>query len=288
MEWPVRPRGSEGVVGSRQAFPFSVGALCRESTSGSAFVQPFTRTESWPVRPRRSAAERRQQRLRAEARVVQRLLKGFAQLHDHRGCRTTLLGSALAQALQLPHRATPFTPQPRFGTSSVLHQNTVPVSGINCGEQTPPHAPFMADCMDDPLVWRHPCEERQDQVGHCQVESTSVLPDLAGEWQPHPPSHCTTPRALECPTAVCDVPADAPGPSTSERSTLRFGKGSGIVSEPHPPGTDRSHSETHFSRCRNEKDKAGYRIWVLRRHSMPHMTANLISFSDGLLAKRPG
>ena len=100
-----------------------------------------------------------------------------------------------------------------------------------------------------------------------------MLPDLAGEWQPLLPSHCPTPRALEPPTALCDVPADAPGPSPNERSTLRSGKGRGIVSEPHPPGTVRSY----------DTNKARRRVWVLKRHSMAHMTASLIRSAEALL-----
>ena len=50
-------------------------------------------------RTRRSGAQRRAQDMRAEARMVQRLLKCFAQL-QHRGCGSTALGQALAMALQ--------------------------------------------------------------------------------------------------------------------------------------------------------------------------------------------
>ena len=53
---------------------------------------------SWPVRPRRSAAERKAQKRRAEARVVQHLLRAFNDL-SHRGCKPTRLGEALAHAL---------------------------------------------------------------------------------------------------------------------------------------------------------------------------------------------
>ena len=49
-------------------------------------------------RTRRSGAKRRAQAMRAEARVVTRLLKCFSQLH-HRGCGNSVLGNALAKAL---------------------------------------------------------------------------------------------------------------------------------------------------------------------------------------------
>lgn len=53
----------------------------------------------WPRRPRRNAAARREQKLRAEARTVQKLLRGFQALAAHRGCRPSVLGAALASAL---------------------------------------------------------------------------------------------------------------------------------------------------------------------------------------------
>ena len=54
---------------------------------------------------RRSAAERRQQAARAQARVVQSLLQGFRELSAHRGCQPTQLGRALAAVLTSGQRA---------------------------------------------------------------------------------------------------------------------------------------------------------------------------------------
>lgn len=51
-------------------------------------------------RPRRPAAARRLQRYRAEARLLQRVVGGLADLGQHRGCRRTRLGDALLQALR--------------------------------------------------------------------------------------------------------------------------------------------------------------------------------------------
>ena len=50
-------------------------------------------------RTRRSAAARRAQRERATARVAQALLRGFAELRQHRGGRPSRLAAALAAAL---------------------------------------------------------------------------------------------------------------------------------------------------------------------------------------------
>eukprot|EP00969_Alexandrium_andersonii_P084175 3713789-Alexandrium_andersonii.AAC.1 len=52
-----------------------------------------------PRRPNRSAAERRQQYRRAEARALGLLLRQFEAL-DHRGARPTRLGAALHAALR--------------------------------------------------------------------------------------------------------------------------------------------------------------------------------------------
>ena len=47
----------------------------------------------------RVARERHEQYLRSDARMVQRMLKGFQQLHLHRGSNVTCLGKALELAL---------------------------------------------------------------------------------------------------------------------------------------------------------------------------------------------
>jgi len=67
---------------------------------------------SLPARPRRSAAERRAQAQRAHFRVVQRLLRGFHSVQDHRGCQPTALGAALGQALSVPYGSPPPVSRP--------------------------------------------------------------------------------------------------------------------------------------------------------------------------------
>ena len=52
-----------------------------------------------PHKRKKTALERREQRRRSEARLVQRLLKGFASIHTHRGGTVSVLGKALARAL---------------------------------------------------------------------------------------------------------------------------------------------------------------------------------------------
>lgn len=53
-----------------------------------------------PLRRKKTAAERRAQRLRAEARLAQRLLRALASLDAHRGCASSRLGAALFAALR--------------------------------------------------------------------------------------------------------------------------------------------------------------------------------------------
>lgn len=55
-----------------------------------------------PRRPNRSAADRRAQKQRAEARSIQRFLKGIDSLLLHRGSQPSALGLALSTALRAP------------------------------------------------------------------------------------------------------------------------------------------------------------------------------------------
>ena len=63
--------------------------------------EPGRENASWRgPRRRKSAMERRAQRLRAEARCVQRLLRGLSEVHAHRGGALGIIGQALLRALQ--------------------------------------------------------------------------------------------------------------------------------------------------------------------------------------------
>ena len=63
-------------------------------------------------RRKKSAAERRAQRSRAEARVVGRLLAAFSDLSHHRGSAPTRLGRAFAAALAAGGAERPCAPEP--------------------------------------------------------------------------------------------------------------------------------------------------------------------------------
>ena len=68
----------------------------------------FDHVPRYQRRPNRSAAERRLQAARAQARAVQRLLAAFQAL-GHRGCEPTALGRALLETLQTTRTRQPGT-----------------------------------------------------------------------------------------------------------------------------------------------------------------------------------
>ena len=51
-------------------------------------------------RRKKSAADRRAQRLRAEGRLMQHMLKCLSDIGSHRGCKLSRLGEVLANTLQ--------------------------------------------------------------------------------------------------------------------------------------------------------------------------------------------
>ena len=55
--------------------------------------------KAWPSRPRRSAAERREQKRRAQARVLQAMLRTLTSVNKHRGCQLSKIGKAYAKVL---------------------------------------------------------------------------------------------------------------------------------------------------------------------------------------------
>merc|ERR1711892_747250 len=71
-----------------------------------------------PPRRKKTAKETREQFLRADARTVQRLLKGFDSIANHRGNRLTALGTALRNALS---NAPPSQPKSTASPSPCRH-----------------------------------------------------------------------------------------------------------------------------------------------------------------------
>ena len=84
------------------------GALLRcLSCAASAMADPSSTSMVWPLHPHRTAAERRAQALRAQGRLVQKLLASFEALTSHRGCRASRWASALSAALRVPASEAP-------------------------------------------------------------------------------------------------------------------------------------------------------------------------------------
>ena len=69
------------------------------------------------VRRRKTAAERRAQRHRSEARFLQRALNGLNDVHAHRGGTLTRFGLALRESLSRLSSGTEVPPPPADGTS---------------------------------------------------------------------------------------------------------------------------------------------------------------------------
>ena len=94
-----------------------------------------------PARRRKSAAERRAQRLRAETRFVECFLKGVANLRAHRGSQPSQLGEALAlllapaSVLPGPVRGAPASAPRRFvGAAGSSSHRCAPVSAPVAGD----------------------------------------------------------------------------------------------------------------------------------------------------------
>ena len=100
LETEPRPSRTVGCCNGGSAPPI---LSLRTRVSFSPFLpraMAWGEPSSDPRHPRRkkTSAERRQQRLRASARVSSALLRAFSAL-QHRGCQHTNLGAALAHAL---------------------------------------------------------------------------------------------------------------------------------------------------------------------------------------------
>ena len=88
----------------------SVGWTVISSPAPGVSLVFFSRAAMATAAPRRddrSAASRREQYRRAEARRVRYLPKGFVEVSNHRGCATSRLGAALQKLLAADTAATP-------------------------------------------------------------------------------------------------------------------------------------------------------------------------------------
>ena len=182
----------------------------------SAFMASLHPTFALPRR-RKSAAERREQRLRAEARSIQKF--GIAQLHGHRGSEPTLIGFALSRVLQ--------TEVPREASSS----ESMPTSVVHPAHGFPQSAPSAV--VPPPAVSRDVVQtpNRETAPGRPQVTvDTSAASSSAagvvlttvsqiGRTQPDRPPGCFISQPMGSDPFVQRSPFsgfDAPGQDVSD------------------------------------------------------------------------
>jgi len=92
--------------------------VAKRTESGICPFPPLLLVMEHPPRRKKTAKETREQFLRADARTVQRLLKGFDSIANHRGNRLTTLGTALRNALS---NAPPSQPKSTASSSPCRH-----------------------------------------------------------------------------------------------------------------------------------------------------------------------
>ena len=119
-------------------------------------------------RPRRTGADRRKQQVRAEGRLVQRLLKCFVELDDHRGCAASRLGRALAVALRAAHSAPAMSPTTELVSGEAFG------GAVARGEPQVQHGTSMG-CPHTPVV--------APDLGEADTAAVDVQMDLAEESQ---------------------------------------------------------------------------------------------------------
>ena len=117
-----------------------------------------------PPRRRKSAAERRAQRARADSRALQRVLTGLRDVHEHRGCQLSRAGRVFHDILNAQNAQT-------------LRSEPLNVYGGFVGTWEP-LLPAPQVARDDP-----PLEQPSDHQAHCYQEAQGVHP-LSGTWSP--------------------------------------------------------------------------------------------------------
>ena len=83
---------------------------------------------AFPPRRKKTSQERRDQRARADGRMIQRIIKSVSSLNNHGGSRPTKLGSALVEALLKGHwnvEAPVFVPY-TTGVSAYKYNDNLP------------------------------------------------------------------------------------------------------------------------------------------------------------------
>jgi len=122
--------------------------------------------EGPPVRRKKSASERREQRLRADARSLQRILKGLYSTATHRGSQLTKIGRSLLEVIQ---RDSATTPPPTHGPDK-SSSNSVPSPASTLPSVLARRVPRMASCLEE-----HGPDKSSDSVPSPASTLPSVL-----------------------------------------------------------------------------------------------------------------
>jgi len=102
--------------------------------------------EGPPVRRKKSASERREQRLRADARSLQRILKGLYSTATHRGSQLTKVGRSLLEVIQ---RDSATTPPPTHAPDKSSSTNSVPSPASTLPSVLARRVPRVASCLEE-------------------------------------------------------------------------------------------------------------------------------------------
>ena len=153
------------------------------------------------LRPRKkTAAERRQQRMRSEARMIQRMLKSFYLLGHHRGSQLSMLGRAMERAL-LEAAADPAVGQSsQIGVVSSqppgawIHNGMLWANPVAEPQATMEHRPTMEDATggndvveSDPID-RGPAENEETLLGiQTEDRETPRVPIESRDTPKRPP-----------------------------------------------------------------------------------------------------
>ena len=88
--------------------------------------------QSGPRRRKKSASERRAQKLRSDARALQRVLQGLCSIKEHRGSQLTRVGGILREAIQISMAS----PQAEELPMPVFAQRRAAASGATVDDST--------------------------------------------------------------------------------------------------------------------------------------------------------
>ena len=177
----------------------------------------------WQSRHRKTAHDRRQQRLRAEARTASRLLRAFQEVQGHRGGQLSKLGMALQAALAGTESAPTHTEDREEADADGIPQ-------VRISER------IMEQTVDVPVpqeteATETACAEPAPAVARRQRRAKRVAPTPAvTDTAPAPANECAAPTSAVTSAGQAPVMGYGPGspaaPSPVTECALRSTSGS--------------------------------------------------------------